>query len=809
MKKLFLLIIIFLSAGVAAKAQKVKVLDRSDLQPIGQVNISNLSRSLLVVTNLSGVADLSGFNATDTLVFSHVAYSVVKTTKSALAQSNNTIYLTENVISLDEFVFSANKTEEKRSDLPYVIEVIQAKDVAFNNPQTTAIMLEQTGNVFVQQSQLGGGSPVIRGFEANRVELVLDGVRMNNAIYRAGHLQSIITIDPMMLSSTEVIYGPGSVIYGSDALGGVISFKTKDPVLANGKTPLIFGQGIARFSSANLEKTIGFNLNIGLKKWGFFTAFSYSNFDDLREGRTQNPFYGTFGERPYYAERINGQDTMIANDKPWIQVPSGYSQYNLLQKVQFRPSERLKFTLNFQYSNSTDIPRYDRLTEMDGSTGHLKYAEWYYGPQQRVFVSLKTDLTQKNVMYDNGSVILTWQNVSEDRINRRFNKSTKKNNLETANVYALNGDFTKLLGSKDALRYGVEFIFNDVNSEAYNLNIKTGDITYDLATRYPDEKAQMFSAAAYLSNNWKINRVLNFSQGLRFNYVSLNTVYSDTMMKITGFPFSSEISQSNPALNGYLGLTVTPEHDWKFGFVASSGFRAPNIDDISKLNDSNSQDKLLVVPNPDLKPEYAYNIELSAGKTFLKKFRIEASAYYTWLTNAIVMAPFQYNGQDSIIWEGEMVQVQSNTNAGDAYVYGVQGSLLAQITTGFSITSSLTYTCGRVSTNDEPLDHIPPVFGMTSFNLEVKKFKGSFYLDYNGWKRIEDYSPSGEDNEAYATEYGMPAWYTVNLKLSYQFNRYLNVEAGCENILDQNYRKFASGISSPGRNFIVALRGTF
>lgn len=809
MKKLTILILILFATGLAVNAQQVKVIDKSDLQPIGQVNISNLAKTVLVVTDYQGIADLSGFAQTDSLVFSHVAYSTVKTTKATILKTNNTVSLTENVISLDEFVYSANKTEEKRSDLPYVIEVIQAKDVAFNNPQNSAIMLEQTGNVFVQQSQLGGGSPVIRGFEANRVELVLDGVRMNNAIYRAGHLQSIITIDPAMLSSTEIIYGPGSVIYGSDALGGVISFTTKDPVLSTGKKALINGQAMARFSSANLEKTGGFNLNIGLKKWGFLTSFTYSNFDDLREGRTQNPFYGTFGERPYYAERINGQDTMVANSKPWIQKPSGYSEYNLLQKIQFRPSDRLKFTLNFQYSNSTDIPRYDRLTEMDASTGELKYAEWYYGPQERIFVSFKTDLTRKNVMYDNGSVILTWQNVSEDRINRRFGKSTKKFNLETANVYSLNGDFTKMLGKKDALRYGVEVIFNDVNSEAYTENINTGDISYNLATRYPDQKAQMFSAAAYVSNNWKINNILNFSQGLRYSYVSLNAAYSDTMMKITNFPFSSEMAQNNSALNGYLGLTVTPKYDWKFAFVASSGFRAPNIDDVSKVNDSNSQDGLLVVPNPDLKPEYAYNVELTVAKTFIKRVRLEASAYYTWLTNAIVLAPYQFNGQDSIIWDGEMVQVQANTNEENAYVYGVQGSLLAQITTAFSITSSLTYTCGHVTTTDQPLDHIPPVFGMTSFNLEVKKFRGSFYLNYNGWKRIADYSPSGEDNQTYATQYGMPAWYTVNLKLSYQLNRFLNVEAGCENILDQNYRKFASGINSPGRNFIVALRGNF
>ncbi|MFH0755809.1 MAG: TonB-dependent receptor, partial [Bacteroidota bacterium] len=196
-------------------------------------------------------------------------------------------------------------------------------------------------------------------------------------------------------------------------------------------------------------------------------------------------------------------------------------------------------------------------------------------------------------------------------------------------------------------------------------------------------------------------------------------------------------------------------------------------------------------------------------KTFEKSVRVELTGYYTWLTDAIVLRPFQYNGQDSIFFDGVLCQVEANTNAGQAYIYGAQGSLRAQVTRTFSITSNLTYTYGRVKDNNVPLDHIPPLFGMTSFRLELSKFKGDFYVMYNGWKRIADYSPSGEDNQTYATPEGMPAWYTLNLKLSYQVNKFLNLEGGVENILDQNYRKFASGISSSGRNFILALRGSF
>ena len=793
--------IFFVLVTFAVQGQKVKVLDKSDLQPISQVSISNSGKTKMVITNTDGVADLNGFSENDSLFFSHVAFQTGKMVKSKLP-STNAVYLTENVIKLDEFVITGNRVEEKRSDLPYKIEVIQAKDISFQNPQTAVTMLEQTGQVFAQTSQMGGGSPVLRGFEANKVLLVVDGIRMNNAIYRAGHLQNAITVDPFGLASTEILYGPGSTIYGSDALGGVINFITKDPSLSTtGKTE-IHGGVLGRFASANTEKTGGINLNMGWKKLAVLLNFSYSDFGDLREGRVLNPALGNFGQRPFYVERINGKDSMFLNDKPWIQKQSAYSQYNVLGKVLFQPGSHSRYILNVQYSNSSDIPRYDRLTETTG--GKPSYAEWYYGPQTRLLASLKAEYNLNAVIFDHASVILAFQNVQEDRIQRGLGSSKKKFNLETIGVLSVNADFDKKITSKDNLRYGIELQYNNVKSKAHNENINTGVVTNDRATRFPDDKANMMYLSAYLSNNWNIGKFLAFSQGLRFNYVTLNAAYSDTMVKLTPIPFDPNISQKNAALNGYLGLVATPGNAWKFSLVGSTGFRAPNIDDITKLNVVTGS--TIVVPNPDLKPENVYNVELSIAKTILGRVRLEGTAYYTWMQNSQVVAPIMYNGHDSLDVDGVKYQTLGLTNTGQAYICGFQGSLLAQVTRAFSILSNLTYTYGRDVTGIVPLDHIPPVFGMSSFRLELKKFKGNFYVMYNGWKRISQYNPAGEDNQAYATPYGMPSWYTLNLKLSYQIERHVNIELGVENILDENYRKFSSGINNPGRNFIVALR---
>ncbi len=808
MKNIFVSLLLILTISLVGQAQQVKVLDKSDLQPIGDVSISNQGHVHMVVTDRMGTADLSAFAAGDSLTFMHVAYQPYRLLKSQLP-ANGRVYLTDHVIKLDEFVITGNRTEEKKSELPYRIEVIQAKEIAFGNPQNAAIMLEQSGDVFVQTSQMGGGSPVLRGFEANKVLLVIDGVRMNNATYRAGHLQSAITVDPFGMASTEVLYGPGSTIYGSDALGGVINFITRDPQLSSTGKTVVRGQAMLRYSSANTEKTGGVNINLGWKKLAVLFNFSYSDFDDLRAGKLHNPAYGDFGKRLLYAARIDGKDVTAANDKWWIQKGSAYLQHNLMGKVLFQPGKHSRYILNVQYSNSGDIPRYDRLTEMKNDST-MKFAEWYYGPQTRLFAALKADYELNGVIFDKATVTAAYQNLHEDRINRDFGSSKKKYNLETVDVISLNADFLKKLAQRDNLRYGFEVNYNDVTSEAYNENIKTGSVTYDRATRFPDKKAGMLMLSAYLSNNWKINDYFAFSQGVRFNYVRLDAAYTDTMVKIMAIPFNPEITQKHASVNGYLGLVATPGHDWKISLVGSTGFRAPNIDDLTKLNVVDAQ--TVVVPNPGLKPEYAYNTELTVAKTLMDKVRVEATGFINLLENAHVIRPLAYNGQDSIVIDDEKYQALAPVNTGEALIFGFQGSLLAQVTRSFSIMSNLTYTYGNDQTDGIPLDHIPPVYGKTSFRLEMKKFKGDFYVMYNGWKRFSQYSTSGEDNENYAlvdangTIQGMPAWYTLNIKLSYQIERHVNLEVGVENILDEHYRKFASGISAPGRNIIVALR---
>ncbi|TAL57621.1 MAG: TonB-dependent receptor [Bacteroidetes bacterium] len=726
--------------------------------------------------------------------------------QNAFAQNKTSSDSSNKVIQLFETVISANKSEEKRSDIPQTIEIIKSKDIELSNPQTSADMLQNTGNVFVQKSQMGGGSPVLRGFEANRVLIVIDGVRMNNAIYRSGHLQDAITIDNMMLDRTEVLFGPASVMYGSDALGGVMHFYTKNPVISDTTTPLIKINFGLRHSTANKEQAAHININLGYKKLAFLTSFTSNDFGDLRTGNFRPPYAKSFGKCNYYVMQVDSLDTLIRNSDPNVQRFTGYKQFDVMQKILFRQNNSVSHLLNFQYSNSSDIPRYDRLQQFQ-SNGDPVYARWHYGPQKRVLASLKSQILSEGKLFSHINIILSYQNIDQERVSRKFKKTSERTQLDNVAVYSANIDMRKNIRDKHELHYGLEGSFNEVQSSANITDIFTGEQS-PAGTRYPDGGSSMRSLSAYLSHSWELSKKYILTDGVRFNNVALRSEWKDT--SIFNFPFSTA-EQNNNAVNGSLGFVAMPGKGWRYTLMASSGFRAPNVDDMGKVNESTSGS--IIIPNPVLKPEFAYNGDFSIGKSFKDKVRIEFVYYYTLLQNAIVVKDDWFNGLDSVLFDGVISKVQSAQNADEAYIQGFSASFLADVNDNFSMKSSINYTSGiyKDKQNDMlvPMDHIPPVFGQINFIYRYKKFESDLYIRYNGWKRVEDYSPSGEDNLPQATVYGMPSWFTLNLKAAVQANNYLKLIFGVENIMDTHYRTFASGVSAPGRNFVIAVRAKY
>lgn len=722
---------------------------------------------------------------------------------AAMAQDITTMEdTTFKEIKLNEIIISATRAPENKKYVAQPTLILSTKKLQFLNQQTTATLLEQTGSVFVQKSQLGAGSPVIHGFEANKVLIVVDGVRMNNAIFRGGHLQNVITIDNSILDKVEVLFGPASVAYGSDALGGVISFYTKKPLLSDTKKAITGGNAFIRYSSAYNEKTTHAHFSIGGNKIASLTSFTFSDFEDLRQGKNHYAAYPAWGKRFFYAERINGKDSMVANSNPDLQKQSGYKQYDFLQKILLKASTT-EHLFNFQYSTSSNIPRYDRLTEMNAS-GKLKSAQWYYGPQKRLLAAYMLGLGSGK-WYDEASITAAYQDIEESRNNRNFGSAKLNHRIENVKVYSLNADFSKKF-NKDELRYGAEAVLNAVDSKAYQEDITNGSRS-SLDTRYPDGGAHTQSYALYGIHTRKISKNFVLNDGLRLTHSSLSAKFNDK----TFFPFPfNDVNQNAASLTGNIGVIFTSDDGWRISPLFSTGFRTPNIDDLTKVFESASGN--LIIPNPNLKPENTYSYELSILKTLINKVQIGATVFYTDYRDALTTEPTTFNGQGQVLYNGVLSNVSTTVNKARAYIYGISSNLAADISEHISFSSVLTYTYGRIkeSPKNYPLDHIAPMFGRTSVTGHFSKFTAEVFALYNGAKKSKDYNLRGEDNQQYSADVVngyTPSWFTLNLRTKYDINNHAAIQLAVENITDKFYRVFASGLSAPSRNFVITVRG--
>jgi hemoglobin/transferrin/lactoferrin receptor protein len=729
-------------------------------------------------------------------VFSIILLSFI----GSLAAQTTLTDSTQKAVILNETVISAGRISQSRSSVAQDIRVLRRSEIERLNAQSTADLLQNSGAVFVQKSQQGGGSPVLRGFEASRILLVVDGVRMNNAIYRSGHLQNAITMDNAALERAEVIFGPASTVYGTDALGGAICFFTKDPLLSESGVRSS-GGAFARYSTVNEEKTGHVDFSLGGKKIAALTSFTYSDFGDLRMGK-QPGFDGPFGKRLYYAERFNGKDSLVRNTDPYLQKFSGFTQYDFLEKIVVQQNSNLRHTLNIQFSTSSDIPRYDRLTDPKG-TG-LNSSEWYYGPQKRLMAAYKLGLNEAGWFNNGLRIIASFQDIEESRHNRNFGGANRTDRIENVKVFGFTANGARTWGQNQSLNIGLDAQYNDVVSEASRFNVNTGEITSQ-STRYPDGGSQMVNAALYATHSWACDDWL-LNEGLRVGYSSLSSKF--VSREFYSFPYD-KVEQTSPIVSGSMGAVWNGSETWRFATNASSGFRMPNIDDLAKVFDS--QRGRVVVPNPDIKPEKTFNLDLSLGYKVSDRLRLENVVWGTIFRDAIVTDVFQFNGQDSIQFDSVLSRVLASQNKRNARLSGFTSTLEADATENLAFFASVAITRGRIlekqgAKNTSPLDHIPPMYGRVGTRWHTSRASLEGNLLFNGRKRLEDYNLEGEDNQLYAPANGMPAWLTFNLRGSYRFGKYLSLQAGIDNIMDLQYRNFASGINAPGRNFWLTLR---
>lgn len=844
----------------------VKVIDPQG-RPLVGVNVFTDDYRFVEVTDLYGEVVLKGLRHDDIVHFSYLGYKPLSLPFHEIRKRGGVIRLVPQVEALSEIVVIGRR-DDASTELAAQMEKVDLRDMERTQPQTTADALADQANVFVQKTQMGGGSIVLRGFEANRVLLVVDGVRMNNAIYRNGHLQNAITVDNSMLERIEVIFGPGSLLYGSDALGGVVHFRSRDPKRYFGPDPdgyVAQTNVMTRYASANREKTLSWNLNYGKQRWASFTSFRFSDYGDLRAGSVRPPEFPSFGQRKFFVRRVDQGDQVLENgywkvvrgDSVFVadyddQVGTAYRQIDLTQKIKFQPSPRFYLLANFQLSSTGDVPRYDKLTELEkkGAERDLKFAEWYYGPQKRILASLKARLHQGGSVYDRATLIAAYQKIDEDRLKRRFNREYRTFQLEDVYVYSFTADFDKRAGP-GSFSWGVDLQHNIVHSQAGNVSLRTQRVVRNVLTRYPGGGSRLTTLGGYFTYRVSTaDSLLHLQFGLRYSMASLFTRFKADDLIDWPEAYVQGIGTHNDALTWSAAMVWRPGGGWRLQLLAATAFRAPNVDDFGKIREKNGY---LTIPNPALLPEETLTTEATLAKRFGRAtthfllFRI--TGYLTKLKNAMVRAPFALpDGSTTLQLDEDELLTIANVNTDEGWIYGLTSQIEARVHSTWFLRAHATYTKGRrrfVKTFETgpvakldtlvPLAHIPPLFTQLALGRETDRWHMTVSIRHHAAKPVWEYAVSdiefdergqmiidrrGTADNLEATpvisgtygqkEYvGTYAWTTLNVHAAVRMGAYLWLHAGVDNVLDSHYRPFASTISAPGRNLILSLRGRF
>ena len=803
--KQYLFMLGIMGISVIGKSQIVNIQNKENNLPIEGAILLQEHPLISASSNKMGQVKIDPFDTSRKVEISAAGFRNKTVRLSEVLSTNTfTIHLIPSELVMNEIIISATRWHESSKNIPVQTSGVSAKEISLGQPQTAADLLDLSGKVFIQKSQQGGGSPMIRGFATNRLIYTVDGVRMNTAIFRGGNIQNVINLDPFSTEQTEVIFGPGSVIYGSDAIGGVMSYQTLKPQLSINEKPLFSGNANFRHSTANNEKTAHFDFKIGLKKWAFVSSFTHWDFDHLRQGR--------FGPIDYlkssYVERVDNRDSIITQDNPLLQIPTGYQQNNFMQKILFKPNENWEFQYGFHFSRTTNFGRYDRHNRL--RMGIPRYAEWEYGPQSWLMHHLQINHRSNTLFYDQFSIRIAQQQFEESRIDRDFNNLYRNTQTEKVNAWSVNTDFSKSLGKENTLFYGVEGVYNNVNSNGMITQIETQESQLG-PVRYPE--SQWRSWGIYATDEQEIGEKWTLRTGIRYNGFGLN---ADFQKNLSFYPLPFQSARfNNDALTGSAGLVYRPTPSLLVRGNLGTAFRSPNVDDMGKIFDNDPG--TITLPNPNLRSEYAYNADMGLVKLWGDKFKLELSAYFTQLNNALVRRNFQLNGKDSLVFQGELSQIQAIQNAAYARVFGYYVGWEWKWTKNLYWKTDFNFQNGFEELDNGSISasrHAAPLFGQSRIRYQTTKFTCEINTRFQGERLHEDLAIEERNKiEIYAKDDNgqnySPSWYTLNVKVQYQIKNWLRINTGIENITDQRYRPYSSGLSGAGRNLYVSLNVKF
>ena len=650
---------------------------------------------------------------------------------------------------LDEVVVSAVRRDVTVSSVPAAISVVGADEVRTALLVTDA--LENATGVFVQQTTPGQGAAIVRGLKGSAILHLVDGMRLNNAIFRDAPTQYLSLVPVTAVERIEALRGTPASLYGSDAVGGIINVVTRVPrfELIDSQTR---GNLYAAFDSADLARTVRGTFDVGNR----FVATSVS----LEHLDTGN-------------RRTGGGDRV---------APSGYESTGGRLVMSVTPDDRHAWLFDVHVLEQPDTPRIDELVAGFGQA-QPSSSEFAFAPNRRLFARARYSRTQGWLGLD-WQVDGAWQRIDDDRISRDFGadiRTIEQNSSDLAGTIVT----ATHEGTDSSWLAGVELYHDRVRSSRREVDIATGGEQV-VASRFPDGSA-LDRAAVFINGERRIAERHWLSGGLRASSI-------DVDLPDTGTFAAARIDVTD--LSGDLGWRFDIDESWQLVANIGYGFRAPNVFDLGTFGERPGN--RFNIPNTNLDSEHVLHTDAGVRRHG-GNWHVEAVAFRLDYDDRIV----------SVLTGGTTTDgrdIVQSVNAAGSRIYGVELQAGTDLNESLRLKAMLTWTRGddRIGDAQEAADRLPPLGG----RIEVD------YDNGNDWSASTWVSFADRQGRLSARDVrdpridpnGTPGWTSFGTRASWHATDSLLVTIGIDNILDRRYRRHGSGIDAAGRSVSASVR---
>ena len=563
-------------------------------------------------------------------------------------------------VNLDSAIVTSRSIKILDTKNSFVISSITNHQIIEKGARTTPEALMGVSGVFIQKTNHGGGSAFIRGLTGNQTLIVLDGIRLNNAIYRYGPNQYLNTIDMFTVDKIDVLKGIGSVEYGSDAMGGVIHVKTKENT--SQELNKISLNNTSKFISSDMEKTNRTAIQYATNKWDFIGGISLKKYGDLVGG-----------------ENIGKQ------------TPTGYNEINYDLKTRIKISTQSELIYSSQNTIQKNVPIYHKIALENFKTNQIDYQILYLNYLKYKYISHKKWISEIII---NAST----QRSIEQRSNQKNNSSIFRNEADTVKNIGLTAEIVSKPNKNWTMNTGFDYYKDEIFSEAIETS---SDINTQVIKRglYPNGSIYK-NSSLFNIHNLNFNK-LNIVAGLRYNFLHIQM----NELTLGNIAINPAALVSNYGFNYQLN-----QHGFLFGSI-TTGYRAPNIDDLGSLG---IVDFRYEIPSYDLRPEKSLNTEIGY-KYRSNKIDFSIAAFKMKLKD--IIARVLVDGQ---VING--YNVYNKKNIESSYINGAEVNYTYLLSKYLTWYTNATYTYGQNETKNEPMRRIPPLFGQNKISF-VKKNK--------------------------------------------------------------------------------------